>query len=1186
MPETGYFATMGETEVRPRYSILGPLRVRGPDGTSLQLGGRRPRELLAMLLLHPNEVISKERLVDVLWGASASEGATITLRTHVSAVRRVLAAAGAPDALAARSGGYVLVLDRDDLDAEVFERLVERGQEALGLADNERATTLLRLALALWGGDALSDLGPPDFAATTIARLDELRLVAEETLLSAELALGRHREAVHRLQALVTLHPFRERFVAQLMVALYRSGRQADALAAYASTKQLLANELGLDPGPELQDLETAMLRQDPLLLGNRPPSADRREPGNRPGTRPPDAVLTALRRTPIVGRPAELLALETRWRSVVAGGAGVALVSGSAGIGKSRLIAELAHAAAADDGTVLVARCDDPSVPYQSLASAFRASGEVVEALRNAPEPVRQRMAPLLPDDSEVIQDPTGAGQQSALPRAVEWLMVEVAAHAPVLLVVEEAERIDRATAVLLRHLSRHLPSRSMLVVAYRDPPGSRHPPLLELVGDGGVADLADRLMLTPLGVEDLAELVSGHTGTEPADRFVESLWARTGGNPFFATEVLRDLAPADVQAADDLDVPVPSAVRDVLRHRLSTLPQETRGAIGAAAVLGREVELLLLGRVLDRAEEQLVEALEPAVARGFLVESGGSWAGGYAFPHELMREAVYAETTPPRRERLHRRVADALLTAQVPTDADVIAAAVHLRHAGGAADPVEVGQASLRASEAAARGLAWAEAVQHAEAALPFVDRGAPPGDQAAARVRVAMLRLRSGHDYARAITLLDDALVRQLGSGDPRAAGTTHSRIGSALCMHHSVMDIPRALEHFDAAERLRPDARQEFHLHRGRMQAAMFGLRTALLGEAVGQAEELAQQSGRADLASYAGWGAGYHAANRGEIALAFQHFERAWQAAHSLGDAYVGWLPANAAAHVATELLLDPAAGRAWCRRGLAQPRFASFEYPHEAVADQLARAMAAMGELDAAYRATDGLPAHALAHRVLGFYRGDWESAAREGAAALARDREAGNQHDALFNARRLAESLILLGESARAEEVLGEALEVAAAGPQVPSEVWLRARLAQLVAATRPAEAETHVQRCEEIVTDEGWAGLGGEVALSRGVVDGCRGRLHEAESAFDLALAAFTEFQLPWRQADARLEWARLLDDAGQEGQAAVQRARARAIYGQLGAAERWVRRGGAAEVPNAGPTGSQRAARSVEP
>ena len=210
-------------------------------------------------------------------------------------MRRVLAAAGADDALETTARGYRLVLESDDLDADVFEDLVHRGQEALGIGEPERAAALLTDALALWRGDILDDLGPPDFAATVIARLTELRVAAEEAAMAAALAMGQHRDVVARLGQLVAAHPFHEQFTGQLMVALYRGGRQADALAAYDQAKRRLAEELGLDPGPDLRTLHTAGAAPRPGApvdgRGRRPWDGDRSHPLDDPNPGDPAAA-------------------------------------------------------------------------------------------------------------------------------------------------------------------------------------------------------------------------------------------------------------------------------------------------------------------------------------------------------------------------------------------------------------------------------------------------------------------------------------------------------------------------------------------------------------------------------------------------------------------------------------------------------------------------------------------------------------------------------------------------------------------------------------------------------------------------------------------------------------------------------------------------------------------------------
>src|SRR6185437_357607 len=223
-------------------------------------------ELLAFLLINLNRCVTATRIADALWCGAPPAGADVTLRTHVSHLRRWLARMGARDALVTRQAGYGLFVEPDQVDAAQFERLLERGQEALGLGDAEHAARVLSEALSLWRGSVLDDLGPPEFASTEAARLEELRLVALDHRIDADLALGQHYAVIAELERLVAAHPFRERLHCQLMLALYRSGRQADALAVATSVRRHLAEELGVDPSPALRDLETAILRHDPAL--------------------------------------------------------------------------------------------------------------------------------------------------------------------------------------------------------------------------------------------------------------------------------------------------------------------------------------------------------------------------------------------------------------------------------------------------------------------------------------------------------------------------------------------------------------------------------------------------------------------------------------------------------------------------------------------------------------------------------------------------------------------------------------------------------------------------------------------------------------------------------------------------------------------------------------------------------
>src|SRR5215210_2724878 len=243
------------------FRILGPVEVL--DGTRpLPLGGPKRRAVLAALLLHPNETLSSERLIDELWGESAPPTSGKTLQAHVSRLRKALPA----DVLVTRGHGYELRVEPDRVDSHRFERLVEVGRAELAAERPEPALEALEKGLSLWRGAPLADLAYEPFAQPEIARLEDLRVAALEDLNDAKLALGRHSELVGQLEALIGEHPYRGRLRAQLMLALYRCERQADALQAYQNARRTLVDELGIEPGERLRELERAILAQDPAL--------------------------------------------------------------------------------------------------------------------------------------------------------------------------------------------------------------------------------------------------------------------------------------------------------------------------------------------------------------------------------------------------------------------------------------------------------------------------------------------------------------------------------------------------------------------------------------------------------------------------------------------------------------------------------------------------------------------------------------------------------------------------------------------------------------------------------------------------------------------------------------------------------------------------------------------------------
>ncbi|MEA2177708.1 MAG: hypothetical protein QOG77_1005, partial [Solirubrobacteraceae bacterium] len=256
------------------FAILGPLEVRR-DGEDVALGGPRQRAVLALLLLHANQVVSIERIADALYRGDAPATAVTQVHRQVSELRRLLD----PELIETRAPGYRVRVGPDDLDLRRFERLVEGAVGAARDEDHERAASGLRAALGLWRGPALADLADAAFAEGSVARLEELRLTALEARIEADLALGRHAELIAELRGLAAEHPLRERLRELLMLGLYRSGRQVEALEEYRRAREELVRAFGLEPGPGLRRLEQAILRQDPALS---PPDAER--PAQRTG--------------------------------------------------------------------------------------------------------------------------------------------------------------------------------------------------------------------------------------------------------------------------------------------------------------------------------------------------------------------------------------------------------------------------------------------------------------------------------------------------------------------------------------------------------------------------------------------------------------------------------------------------------------------------------------------------------------------------------------------------------------------------------------------------------------------------------------------------------------------------------------------------------------------------------------
>ncbi|HEV3497443.1 MAG TPA: BTAD domain-containing putative transcriptional regulator, partial [Actinomycetes bacterium] len=597
-----------------RFGIPGPLEA-SDGGRLLDLGRPKQRALLAILLIHANTVVSADKLVDDLWAGEPPDDGFGALQVQVSRLRKAL---DGKITVESRKPGYVLHVNPDALDARRFKALVDAARSA----EPGSALRLLDDALALWRGPALAEFADQPFAMAEAARLEELRIVAVEERVEAELALGRHATVVGLLRQLVGRHQLRERLWGQLMVALYRCGRQAEALRAYAELRHHLGEELGIDPSPALRRLEEAVLLQSPELDWTAPSATSR-----RPGAALPFPLAGA--ETPFVGRRAEVGALRARWRAAMGDGPRLVLLAGEPGVGKTRLALELARSAHAEGARVLVGHCDEQlAVPYQPFAEALaRAFPTLSPEERDACVAGRGgelvRLVPELADLVDDLPPPVSSDPETEryrLFQAVSRTLAALSRLAPVVLVLDDLHWAATPTILLLRHVVLRADTMPLLVVGtYRDT--ERAGPLDLL----GTAERITRLPLTGLDEDAVGELVGAAAGERLAG-LTRSIHAGTAGNPFFIGEVMRNLtdeggAPGEwsIEATG-----VPEGVRSVVRRRLGRLSETTSRLLVVASVIGAHYHLNVLQAAVDLDEDRVLAGLDEAMAAGLVAEAG----------------------------------------------------------------------------------------------------------------------------------------------------------------------------------------------------------------------------------------------------------------------------------------------------------------------------------------------------------------------------------------------------------------------------------------------------------------------------------------------------------------------------------------------------------------------------------
>jgi DNA-binding SARP family transcriptional activator len=502
-----------------QFRLLGPLEAQ--DGErGVELGRPKQRVLLAVLLVHANQVVSLDRLIEELWGAEPPPQAAASLQTYVSNLRRALEPgrpARAPSrVLVSQPPGYRLVVGAADLDAARFAALAEEGQRLLGAGRPAAAARVLREGLGLWRGPALAEVADEAFAQAERNRLEELRVAALEDRLAADLDLGGHAAAVAELEELAGRYRFRERLAGLLMLALYRSGRQAEALQAFAAARRALADELGIDPGRWLRQLQAGILRQDPGLDWTPPPQEPGPPSGETGGSaaEPGPALAASVTQLPqaaadeLVGRDDHLAALDAILAGARGGRGRVALVAGEPGIGKTRLAEEAARRAAGAGMQVAWGRCHErdgaPALwPWAQVVrqlAAELAPGQLAAMLGPSAAWLGQLMpelaGPAPPAGALPVADLAAARFQ--LNQAVAGLLRRLAGTRPLLVVVDDLHWADVPSLSLLAFLAGELNDARLVVVGtYRDVEVVAGRPLAETLGVLAREPAVERILL-----------------------------------------------------------------------------------------------------------------------------------------------------------------------------------------------------------------------------------------------------------------------------------------------------------------------------------------------------------------------------------------------------------------------------------------------------------------------------------------------------------------------------------------------------------------------------------------------------------------------------------------------------------------------------------------------------------------
>jgi DNA-binding SARP family transcriptional activator len=731
---------------------------------------RKACQLLKILVAHRHRAVSSDQLIDWLWPDLSPKSARNSLWVAVSHLRHLLE----PEATGRGASSFVLTeppgyrfdpAGRCAIDVDDFLDGVHRGQEQQRRGEWAAALDAYLAASALYRGDYLAQDPYEDWAIPTRERLRETFLAMKGDLAACLLALGRYREALAHAQQALDRDPCRESAWRLVMEAHYRQGEQDLALRAFAHCRAILAEELGVDPLPETFALHERIL-QTPATLP-RPPTA----------ALPPALSL----RLPFVGREREWTQLSGAMQQMLDGRGQVVLVAGEPGIGKTRLLEELAGLATARGAQVVMGFCHEmeQNMAYAPVVEALRS---VLAAPAGAPPPCPlthlAAVAELLPElrhawpDLPPYQPLPPDAERTRLLTALAQVIRRCTQDESLVLLLDDLHWADPSSLQLVHHLARQSEEQPLLLVGtYRSTHLARDHPLaalrLRLARQGSLLELS----LKTFCEDDVVLLLRILGSQDAGDALARRLHRETEGHPFFLAEVLRSLVQEGLDitalgkgAGLDERWLLPPGVREAALGRLDRLAPDDRVLLDYASVVGRRFALSLLARFLDRPERLLAEQAERLCARGFLRPCQRD---RYEFGHDLMRRVAYEALSEPRRHLLHRQLADTLLALGA-------AAGTVATHYAAGDRPWLALEPALAAAQQAGHLIAYDEALAWCEQAMAIAEahpEAVPPGFRTRLHLQWRTLWYYRG-DLERTLAAGRAALAAARGEGDPAA------------------------------------------------------------------------------------------------------------------------------------------------------------------------------------------------------------------------------------------------------------------------------------------------------------------------------------------------------------------------------------------------------------------------------